>query len=105
MLTSLEKWGSDWQMLFNMDKCHIIHAGRTNPKFQYNWGDSDLVETESEKDVGVMVTANLKPKLQCARAAKKANMVLGRLAMLIQHGHPTTKQTRRSLRRCSRELS
>ena len=80
MLTSLEKWGSDWQMLFNMDKCHIIHAGRKNPKFQYNWGDSDLVETESEKDVGVMVTANLKPKLQCARAAKKANMVLGQLA-------------------------
>ena len=30
MLTNLENWSSDWQMLFNMDKCHVIHAGRQN---------------------------------------------------------------------------
>jgi hypothetical protein len=27
MLTNLENWSSEWQMLFNMDKCHVIHAG------------------------------------------------------------------------------
>ena len=44
------------------------------------WGGGDLAETETEKDVGVLVTSNLKPSLQCAAAAKKANMVLGQIS-------------------------
>ena len=80
MLQKLETWGTEWQMLFNMDKCHVIHAGKHNPQFEYVWGGRDLVVTEAEKDVGVMVTSNLKPSLQCANAAKKANMVLGQIA-------------------------
>ena len=28
MLNSLEDWSRDWQILFNMDKCHVIHSGR-----------------------------------------------------------------------------
>ena len=28
MLNNLEDWSRDWQMLFNMDKCHVIHLGR-----------------------------------------------------------------------------
>ena len=39
--------------------------------------------TEEEKDVGVMITSNLKPAVQCARAAKKANLVLGQLARAV----------------------
>ena len=80
MLHNLENWSTEWQMLFNMDKCHVIHAGKQNPQFGYMWGGGELVVTEVEKDVGVMVTSNLKPSLQCATAAKKANMVLGQLA-------------------------
>ena len=80
MLQKLENWGTEWQMLFNMDKCHVIHAGKHNPQFEYVWGGRDLVVTEAEKDVGVMVTSNLKPSVQCANAAKKANMVLGQIA-------------------------
>ena len=67
-------------MLFNMDKCYVIHSGRGNPQFGYLWGGGDLAVTEEEKDVGVMVTSSLKPSVQCARASKKANMVLGQLA-------------------------
>ena len=55
-------------MLFNMDKCHVIHAGKKNPMFQYTWGGGQLEVTEAEKDVGVMVTSNLKPSVQCAKA-------------------------------------
>ena len=80
MLQGSEDWGSEWQMLFNMDKCHVIHAGQHNPHFEYIWGGQALEVTEVEKDVGVMVTSNLKPSVQCANAAKKANMVLGQIA-------------------------
>ena len=72
-------------MMFNMDKNHVIHAGRQNHHYEYLWGGGVLETTESEKDVGVMVTANLKPSLQCERAAKKANMVLGQLVRGISY--------------------
>ena len=28
MLQSLEDWGGEWQMLFDMGKCHVIHVGQ-----------------------------------------------------------------------------
>ena len=80
MLNNMEDWSKDWQMLFNIDNCHVIHSGRENPQFGYLWGGGDLAVTEEEKDVGVMVTSSLKPSVQCARASKKDNMVLGQLA-------------------------
>ena len=33
MLDSLAQWSADWQMLFNVEKCHVMHAGRKNPEF------------------------------------------------------------------------
>ena len=80
MLSKLEAWSSNWQMMFNMDKCHVIHAGDKNPKFNYTWGEGSLLATESEKDVGMIVTSNLKPSAQAVNAARKANLVLGQLA-------------------------
>jgi hypothetical protein len=85
MLNNLQNWSTDWQMLFNMDKCHVIHAGRHNHHYGYLWGGGHLEPTDAEKDVGVMISSNLKPSLQCARAAKKANMVLGQLVRGISY--------------------
>ena len=73
MLTNLENWSSEWQMMFNMDKCHVIHAGMQNKHYGYRWGGGELEVTDAEKYVGVMITANLKPSVQCAKVAKKAN--------------------------------
>ena len=35
MLSNLMRWSESWQMLVNMDKCHILHAGRNNQQFNY----------------------------------------------------------------------
>ena len=59
--------------------------GRRNPQFEYNWGKGVLEVSEEEKDVGVIVTNSLKPSLQCARAAKKANQVLGQMSRGITY--------------------
>ena len=90
MLNNLQGWSIEWQMLFNMDKCHVIHAGRQNPHYEYRWGEGLLGATEVEKDVGVMISSNLKPSVQCARAAKRANMVLGQLARGVSYRDKVT---------------
>ena len=42
-----------------------------------------LEASNEEKDVGVIVSRSLKPSIQCARAAKKANQVLGQRSRAI----------------------
>ena len=42
-------------------------------------GDHTLEASKQEKDLGVLIEDNLKPSAQCAKAAAKANMVLGQL--------------------------
>ena len=44
-----------------------------------------LETTVEEKDVGVMIRNDLKPSSQCAKAAKKANSVLGQMARAFQY--------------------
>ena len=83
MLDSLSHWSLEWQMAFNTDKCHVMHLGRKNMKYVYKWGGGELEVTDCEKDVGVMISDSLKPSTQCAKAAKKANQVLGQIARAI----------------------
>ena len=35
-LKQLYKWSEDWQMLFNLDKCVVIHMGNKKKKFYTN---------------------------------------------------------------------
>ena len=79
-LDNLMEWSEEWQMLFNVDKCHVIHAGRGNHQFEYFMGGRSLETVDCEKDVGVLLHKSFRPSMHCAMAAKKANMVLGQLS-------------------------
>ena len=78
-LDNLFKWSSDWQMLFNLDKCHILHCGKTNPHHQYYINGHPLLAVEEEKDLGVLITSSCHPSKQVSAAALKGNQVLGQL--------------------------
>ena len=87
-IDSLFAWSQEWQMLFNADKCKVIHFGRRNLRFSYTMdgyapAGTVLEETAKEKDVGVMVHESLKPSTQVAKAAAKANQVLGQMARAV----------------------
>ena len=83
-LDRLEKWSREWQLLFNVSKCKIMHGGRTNAGYTYTMGGRELEVTRAEKDVGVIVEDTLKPSMQCAAAAAKANRILGQLSRAVQ---------------------
>jgi len=50
-----------------------MHMGRTNQKFTYGQ-TSDTVD--SKKDLGVMISSDLKSSNQCIQACSKANKML-----------------------------
>ena len=72
-------------MMFNAIKCHILHLGNGNKKFECVMDGQVLEAVEFEKDVGVLVHESLKPSLQCSRAAEKANQVLGQLSRAVTY--------------------
>jgi len=76
-LNKMVRWSEDWQMLFNIDKCKVMHVGRTNKSEQYDMSGVLLAECDEEKDLGVTIDKSFKVGKQCAKAAKKANVILG----------------------------
>ena len=48
-------------------------------------GGGKLEEVDFEKDVGVLIHRNLRPSMQCTKAAKKANSVLGQLTRAVSY--------------------
>lgn len=78
-INDLLEWADTWCMQFNASKCKILHVGRKNPKFSYFMNDVKLEVSSHEKDLGVIITDNLKPSMQCVEAAKKARFVLNQI--------------------------
>ena len=78
-LDKLVEWAARWGMSFNVAKCKIMHVGTNNPCYKYTMCGEELVEVDEEKDIGVVITKNLKPTKQCKKAAGTANAVLQQL--------------------------
>jgi hypothetical protein len=76
-LNTLFKWSEEWQMVFNVEKCKVMHFGKSNVKTVYNMGVGTLSVTDAEKDLGVIVQNDLKVSQQCVKVTKTANQVLG----------------------------
>lgn len=79
-LNNLMSWSDKWKLGFNPEKCKVMHIGHSlDTKYSMNvkgkvW---ELEETKEERDLGIIVTSNLKPSQQCAKAASKARSILG----------------------------
>ena len=78
-LRKLFQWAEDWQMMFNVDKCSVLHFGYNNVRVDLELGCKPLVAHESERDLGMMVQSDLKVDQQCCKAANEANRKLGKI--------------------------
>ena len=78
-LDNIVTWSEDWQMQFHIDKCKVLHCGHNNPRSDYLMHGNSLEHISEQKDLGVIIHNSLKPSLQCAAAAKKANQVRGQI--------------------------
>ena len=84
-MRNMFKWSEDWQMLFHLEKCQANHIGRKNHNAKYEMGGKELIEVKEEKDLGVIVSSDLKVGKQCAIAGKKGNQILGMIARTFEN--------------------
>ena len=78
-LDSLVDWSSKWQMSFNLDKCVVMHLGANNECREYHMGSHVLATTTKERDLGIIMTNDLKSNEQVKRAASRATTVAYRI--------------------------
>ena len=99
-------WAETWCMSFNLDKCKILHVGRSNQQYNYSMNGVPLAVTEKEGDIGVIVSNTLKPSLQCAEAARRANGVLTQVSKsFLYRDKKTFLQLYKQFVRCHLEFA
>ena len=76
-LNTLGEWAVDSQMFFNVDKCKVLHIGNRNVQANYTMNGIQLAKVEQEKDLGVVISNDLKPSKQCSEVVKTANKLIG----------------------------
>ena len=76
-LDRLACWASKWQMKFNVDKCKVLHIGSNNNRVQYLMNGQQLNAVNKEKDLGIIISSDLKPSQHCSEVAKTANKLVG----------------------------
>ena len=63
-------------MSFNAEKCKVLRIGRPNLDEKYKLNNTELDNSVCEKDLGVLVSSDLKPSNHCRYARNKANRIL-----------------------------
>ena len=79
-LDGLQRWSDNWLLKLNASKCkvmHVNHAHQTQYFIEEGQYKTELEVVTEERDLGVLVTSDLKPGRQCVAAAAKASAVLG----------------------------
>ena len=82
-LDKCTEWAKKWMMEFNVSKCKVLHAGRTNRMKEYTMEGKILEKVQEEKDLGVMVDKAMNGSRQVTEAVKKANRALAQLRRTI----------------------
>jgi hypothetical protein len=83
-LDMLCEWASQWGVEFNVKKCKVMHLGN-NTEQEYYMNGHKLEVTEEERDIGVIVSKNLKPASQCKKAARTAQTVLSQISRAFHY--------------------
>ena len=76
-LDHLTDWSKKMQMNFNVNKWKRFHIGQTNPHNKYTIAGIDLVESDQERDLGIIMDNKLKFHIQTAHIVNKGFSILG----------------------------
>ena len=72
-------------MLFNICKCRVMHIGDCILQRQYFMDNQKLEVVHQEKDLGILITDDLKASQQCQLAYNKASRIFGLINRTIEY--------------------
>ena len=72
-------------MEFNASKCHVLHFSRKNKQYLYHIKGTLLKASDTEKDLGVLISKDLKPSKHIKEVVTKANQCLGMTRRSFSH--------------------
>ena len=72
-------------MLFNIEKCKIMHLGHNNRDHTYHMSNINLETVTEERDLGVLQSNDLKSGKHCADVVKAANRTLGMIRRSFEY--------------------
>lgn len=68
-------------MEFHIEKFNILSIGRNNPLHNYSLNAAPIDRSSYERDFGVLVSSDLRPRNQCIHAKNWANRVFNNYAV------------------------
>lgn len=75
-LNDIFDWTKDWLLTLNAGKCTVLHIGKKNPQKRYYLGNQQLTPVESQRDLGITITTDLKWETHIVTIVKRANSML-----------------------------
>ena len=95
-LTSLGQWEVDWQMKFNVAKCHSMrvtrHQHHKQILFHYSLHNQTLENVQSAKYLGITITDNMDWGQHVSEISSKATKTLGFLRRNLVFAPRSTKE-------------
>ena len=92
-IDSVVEWTEKWLIPLNEAKCTILHIGKNNPHYQYNINGVNIQPTTWVKDLGVIITNDLKWEAHINNIVKKANRKLFLIRKAFRFLDETTFKT------------
>jgi len=84
-LDALTEKLEEWQLSPNLAKCSVVHLGRQNPMYSYKMKGIDLTKSTCEKDLGVILSLDLKPEKYIGLVMRKASNTLWLLSQSLRY--------------------
>ena len=95
-MNSLAQWETDWQMKFNVAKCHLMRVTRHPPdkhiQFDYTLHQQRLEQVQSAKYLGLTITDNLDWGQHISEISAKATKTMGFLRPNLAFAPRHTKE-------------
>jgi hypothetical protein len=72
-LNRLDEWSKQWSLPINREKCCVLPIGQHQPSTAFHIGGYLLRESTNERDLGVLVTPDLKSLAETQRKVSAAS--------------------------------